>query len=135
MTLKELSQLHYLQLEIQWDKQRLEELKMSQPKVTQTYSDMPKGKGGIKDTMAKNVAYIVDLEQMLKKNIKKQFDMERRILSFINSIDNCFLRLIFKLRFIDGKKWRAIAYQIGGGNSSLTVRNSCYRYLARFKNL
>ena len=131
MTLKELSQLYYLNREIKRDEERLNELKLAQLKVTPNYAGTPKAKGKINDTMAQNVAYIVDLEQMLRLNIEKRYYEEKRIMNFISSIDDCFLRLIFKLRFIDCKKWEAIACQIGGGNTGDTVRMCCNRYLQK----
>lgn len=133
MTLKELSQLYYLNREIKRDEERLNELKMTQLKVTPNYAGMPKAKGKINDTMAQNVAYIVDLEQMLRLNIEKRYYEEKRIMNFICSIDDCFLRLIFKLRFIDCKKWNTIALEVGGGNTDATVKMACFRYLQKTK--
>lgn len=135
MTVKELSQIYYLNREIERDLKRLHELKMLELKTTARYSDMPKGKSMIHDIMAEKVATIVDLEEMLEfKKLKRVYE-EKRLMHFIESIDDCFLRLIFKLRFIDCKKWDTIACYVGGGNTSDTVRNGCYRYLARLKKL
>jgi len=135
MTLKELSQLYYLNREIERDKERLKELRSSCTKITARYSDMPKGKSDTHDPMAQKVVDIVDLEKKLNRNIEKRYQEENKIMNFIDSIDDCFLRLIFKLRFIDGKPWNVVAWQVGGGNTSDTVRNGCYRYLTRLKKL
>lgn len=129
MTLKELSQLYYLNREIERDLKRLHELKMLELKTTARYSDMPKGKSMTHDIMAEKVATIVDLEEMLEfKKLKRVYE-EKRLMHFIESIDDCFLRLIFKLRFIDCKKWDTIACYVGGGNTEATVQMACYRYL------
>ena len=131
MTLKELSQLYYLNREIQRDSKRLKDLKMVEVKTTARYSDMPKSKSMTHDIMAEKVATIVDLEEMLEfKKLNRVYE-EKRLMHFIESIDDCFLRLIFKLRFIDCKKWDDIAYLVGGGNTYHTVKNSCYRYLKK----
>lgn len=129
MTVKELSQIYYLNREIERDLKRLHELKMLELKTTARYSDMPKGKSVIHDIMAEKVAAIVDLEEMLEfKKLKRVYE-EKRLMHFIESIDDCFLRLIFKLRFIDCKKWDTIACYVGGGNTGDSVRKSCVRYI------
>ena len=133
MTLKELSQLYYLNKEIERDKRRLRELKATQMKITASYSDMPTGSKSIHDTMAEKVADIVDLEEILRLNIQKRYYEEKRIMHFIASIDDCLLRLVFKLRFVDCKKWWEVANELGGNNTALTVRNCCYRYLDRIR--
>ena len=131
MTLKELSQLYYLNREIERDLTRLHELKMLELKTTARYSDMPKGKSITHDIMAEKVAAIVDLEEMLEiKKLKRCYE-EKRLMHFIESIDDCFLRLIFKLRFIDCKKWDTIACYVGGGNNAATVKMACFRYLRK----
>jgi len=133
MTLKELSQLYYLNREIQRDSKRLKDLKMVELKTTSRYSDMPKSKSMTHDIMAEKVATIVDLEEMLEfKKLKRVYE-EKRLMHFIESIDDCFLRLIFKLRFIDCKKWDTIACYVGGGNTGDSVRMYCNRYLRKIR--
>ena len=135
MTLKELSQLYYLNREIQRDSKRLKDLKMSEVKTTARYSDMPKSKSMTHDIMAEKVATIVDLEEMLEfKKLKRVYE-EKRLMHFIESIDDCFLRLIFKLRFIDCKKWDTIACYVGGGNTGDSIKKNCYRYITRLKSV
>ena len=135
MTLKELSQLYYLNREIQRDIKRLKDLKMAEVKTTARYSDMPKSKSMTHDIMAEKVATIVDLEEMLEfKKLKRVYE-EKRLMHFIESIDDCFLRLIFKLRFIDCKKWDTIACYVGGGNTGDSIKKNCYRYITRLKSV
>ena len=134
MTLKELSQLYYLDKEIERDKRRLRELKSEQMKLTANYSDMPKGTKIIHDPLAEKVADIVDLEEILRLNIQKRYYEEKRIMHFIASIDDCLLRLVFKLRFVDCKKWWEVASELGGNNTAATVKMACLRYLQRQKS-
>lgn len=131
MTLKELSQLYYLNKEIERDKRRLEELKSLQIKVTATYSEIPSYTRIIYDTMAEKVTDIVDLEEMLRLNLQKRYYEEKRIMRYIDGIDDSFVRLIFKLRFIDCKNWWQVAYELGGNNTNESVKKICYRYLKR----
>ena len=130
MTLKELSKVYYLSKEIKHDRKRLRMLRNIGVKTTKI-NGMPFAISVIYDPIAENVATIIDLERALKRNIAKRLYEKRKIMTFINNIDDCFIRLIFKLRFIECKNWRDVAKEIGGGNTSLTVRNSCYRFLKK----
>ena len=132
MTLKELSKVYYLSKEIKRDRKRLRMLRNIGVKTTKV-NGMPFAVSVIYDPIGENVATIIDLERALKRNIAKRLYEERKIMAFINNIDDCFIRLIFKLRFIDCRNWYDVAKEIGGGNTSLTVRNSCYRFLKKDK--
>ena len=129
MDLKELSQLYYINKEIKRDKARLEQLRATQFSLSNNSDGMPKGTKTIHDPIAEDIADILDLEEMLKINIKKRYYEEKKIMVYINSIDDCFTRLIFKMRFVDCKPWYTIACEVGGGNTTDTVSKCCYRYL------
>lgn len=130
MTLKELSKVYYLNKEIKRDRNRLRMLRSVGVKTTKV-SGMPFAVSVIYDPIGENVATIIDLERALKRNIAKRLHEERKIMAFINSIDDCFIRLIFKLRFIDCKNWRDVAKEIGGGNTASSVKMCCHRFLKR----
>lgn len=128
MTLKELSEVYYLSEEIKRDRKRLRMLRNIGVKTTKV-NGMPFAISVIYDPIAENVATIIDLERALKRNIAKRLYEKRKIMAFINNIDDCFIRLIFKLRFIECKNWRDVAKEIGGGNTVEGVKKKCYRFL------
>lgn len=128
MTLKELSKVYYLSKEIKYDRKLLCMLRNIDVKTTKI-NGMPFTISVIYDPIAENVATIIDLERVLKRNIAKRLYEKRKIMAFINNIDDCFIRLIFKLRFIDCKNWRDVAKEIGGGNTADSVRMHCNRFL------
>lgn len=128
MTLKELSKVYYLNKEIKRDRNRLHMLRNIGVKTTKV-NGMPFAVSVIYDPIGENVATIIDLERALKRNIAKRWREERKIMAFINNIDDCFIRLIFKLRFIDCKNWHDVAKEIGGGNTADAVKKQCYRFL------
>ena len=130
MTLKELSQIYYLNKEISRDKRRLYQLKASKLQASKL-SKMPSAAHLIYDTMAEKAATTADLETDLHKTIAKRYREELRLTRYINEIDDCFIRLIFKLRFIDCKTWWQVATEIGGGNTADSVRKCCKRYLKK----
>ena len=128
MTLKELSEVYYLNKEIKYDRKLLRMLRNIDVKTTKI-NGMPFAISVIYDPIAENVATIIDLERVLKRNIAKRLHEKRKIMAFINNIDDCFIRLIFKLRFIECKNWRDVAKEIGGGNTVEGVKKKCYRFL------
>lgn len=135
MTLKDLSQLYYLNREIKRDSKRLKELRLVELNITAKYSDMPRNKSKTNDIMAQKVATIVDLEEMLEINKVKRYYEEKKLMNFISAIDDCYLRLIFKLRFIDCRTWNNIAHLIGGGNTEDSVRKICMRYIKKLSGM
>lgn len=48
---------------------------------------------------------------------------------FIQTIDDIRTRAIFEYRFLCGMKWEDVAQFIGGRNTEITVKQTCYRYL------
>lgn len=70
------------------------------------------------------------LARLIEENnadlIRKHYALEK----FIEGIPDSLTRIALRMRFIDGKSWGAIAYSIGGGQSTSTVRMMCKRYLA-----
>lgn len=48
---------------------------------------------------------------------------------FIQTIDDIRTRAIFEYRFLCGMKWEDVARFIGGRNTEITVKQTCYRFL------
>ena len=101
MTLKELSQLYYINREIERDQERLEQLRTSvSAPGAPNYDGMPKSPS-----------------------------FENRLERYIAEIPDSLTRQIFQLRFINGLTWTQIAFSVGGGNTEEGVRKRVYRYL------
>lgn len=134
MTLKELSQLYYLKEEIKRDKRRLKQLEMAYVQ-TSKLTGMPYTPPLIYDSMAEKVVTVVDfkeeLQEVLQKAIKRKRKAELKIMNYIESIDDSFIRLIFKLRFVDCKTWWQVAWEVGGNNTADSVRMCCNRFLRK----
>ena len=128
MTKKELSQLFYLNREIEQDKQRLQELRARAMQVTQTISGMPGGSGD-QQKVERYIAEIVDLEAIIQAKITQCLHERNRLERYIAEIPDSLTRQIFTLRFINGLSWVQIAFSVGGGNTEEGVRKKVYRYL------
>ena len=131
MTLKELSQLYYLNREIERDQERLEELraKASAPGAP-NYDGMPKSPS-FENRLERYIAEIVDLEAIIQAKITQCLHERNRLERYIAEIPDSLTRQIFQLRFINGLTWLQIAYSVGGNNTGEGVRKRVYRYLGQ----
>ena len=134
MTLKELSQLYYLNREIEMDQRRLEELRIKAdgPSASRL-SDMPRNPG-TENKMERYVAEMVDLTVIIHAKQQQCIHERNRLERYIGDIDDSLTRMIFTLRFINGFSWLAVADHIGGKNTDKTVSKMCYRYLEKREN-
>ena len=131
MTLKELSQLYYINKEIESDMQRLEELRLavSSPSSSKI-SGMPFS--GSRINITENIlAEIIELESIINNKINRCVAERARLERYICGISDSLTRQIFTLRFIKCFSWRQVAYKLGGGNTADGVRMLCKRYIAK----
>lgn len=54
---------------------------------------------------------------------------------YINAIEDPFIRIFFRLRFLQGLSWKEVAAVAGGGRSWTAVRDSCLRYLSKYPDI
>lgn len=112
MTKKELSQLYWLNREIEEQQRRLQELESLATSCTSPITGMPKSKGII-DKLSEYVAEIADLKWLIDLNLQKCFFELNRLNRYINTVEDSEMRLILSLRYINGLSWQQIAYSIG----------------------
>lgn len=134
MTVKELSQLYWLNREIEMDRKRLDELEaMASSPKSPNYAGMPHAPG-YGDTLARMVAEIVDLKAIIAAKQQQCIHERSRLERYIAGIPDSLTRQIFALRFINGLTWYQVAMHIGGGNTEEGVRQRVYRYLKSEEN-
>jgi hypothetical protein len=112
MDVKRLSQLRYLKREIAIERDRVIELRAlagygrrrlgCEGKASRT-ADRTGG-------YASEIAYLTDL---IAQNMTRCICELLRVQSFINSIDDSELRIIFRERYIKGRSWLSIAFLLG----------------------
>jgi hypothetical protein len=131
MTLKELSQLYYLNREIERDQERLEQLRarVSAP-GSPNYDGMPKSPS-FENRLERYIAEMVDLEAIIQAKITQYLHERNRLERYIAEIPDSLTRQIFQLRFINGLTWVQIAFSVGGGNTEGSVKMICYRYIKK----
>lgn len=134
MTKKELSQLYWLNREIEMDMERLRELEaMASAPKAQKIDGMPHNPG-YGDALARIVAELVDMKAIIAAKQQQCIHERSRLERYIADIPDSLTRQIFTLRFINGLTWYQVAMHIGGGNTEDSVRQRVYRYLKSKEN-
>ena len=128
INIKELSQLYYLNREIERDKRRLAELEVGAQYCTAKITGMPHG-SGVSDKIGNFAAEIADLRGIIDANISRCWYELNRLNRYIAVIDDSLTRQIFTLRFVNGLPWQQVACSIGGDNTADGVRKVVTRYV------
>lgn len=130
MTLKELSQLYYLNREIEIDQERLEALRVrASAPGSPSYDGMPKSPS-FDNRLERLCAEIIDLEAIISAKVIQCVHERNRLERYIADIPDSFIRQIFQLRFVNGLNWQQVAASIGN-NTADSVRMACNRYIAK----
>lgn len=125
MTLKELSQLHWLKREMMMDIRRLVEIET-------VYGGIAgEDNAGIADKTATTAVMIAELKETIVQKQLRVMSERIRLEQYIANVDDSFVRQVLTLRFVDGYSWKKVAMEVGGGNTADNVRMSCKRYLRR----
>lgn len=128
MTKKELSQLYWLNREIEKDKVRLAELEAAATDTSVKISGLPHV-SGISDKTA-IAAEIADIRAIIKAKTDMSVAEYNRLNRYIAGVDDSLIRQILILRYVNGLGWQQVAAAIGGGNTEDGVRKAHDRYLA-----
>lgn len=120
MNEKELSQLRFLNKEIEQEKKRLAELEAAAAGVSVNIKGLPH---------IGMAAEIADCKAVIEAKVQACIAEYNRINRYIASIDNSSMRQVLTLRFVDGLSWNQVACGIGGRNTADSVRKACERFL------
>lgn len=133
MTKQELSQLYYLNREIDNLKSRIVELECIATSCTANITGMPHA-SSISDKIGKYAAEIADLKELLDLNLKKCFYELNRLNRYIESIEDSEIRMILSLRYVNGLCWEQVAASISPYASGESVRKAHDRFLKKRLN-
>lgn len=134
MTLKDLSQLYYLNREIEMLIKRLRTLESETAPASPSLSGMPRSKSNNSSRVENEALKIIELRNILDER-KKRLEVEKlRLENYINTIPDSLTRQIFVYRFVNGLPWEQVAACIGGNNTADSVKKCCYRYLSKQKS-
>lgn len=126
-----MSQLYWLNREIEQDKRRLAELETNATNCTTgEITGMPHGTGNV-DKLGNYAAEIADLKALIELNIQKCWYELNRLNRYIQSVEDSFMRQVLTYRYVNGLSWDQVAFNIGGRNTGDGVRKAHNRFLEK----
>ncbi len=129
MTKKELSQLYWLNREIEENKRRLEELRTAAAGGAARITGLPHapspGRG-----LESYAILIAETEELIRLKNQQLIIEYNRLNRYIAELDDSFMRQILALRYINGMTWVQVAAHVGGGNTEDSVRMAHNRFLS-----
>ncbi len=128
MTKSELSQLYFLNREIEEIQRRIEELEGLATGCTARITGMPHAPG-INDKIGKYVAELADLKCLLDLNLKKCFYELNRLNRYIDTVEDARTRMILTLRYVNGLPWDQVAASMSSSLTGDSVRMEHNRFL------
>lgn len=129
MTKKELLQYRYLLIEIKELENKIKnyEGKIVTDKVQSSQREFPYTQYELKIQGVEDSLYIKKLREKLFYRIEKCKKLKVDIENFINNIEDSRTRLVFQLRYVEGRSWVYISKQLGSSNESYArmIHNRC----------
>lgn len=130
MTKKELSQLFYLNREIEEDKRKLEELKVAAEGGAAKITGMPHVSGMSRSIESYSIL-IAEQEELIAAKVKQTIILYNQLNRYIMTIEDSLIRQIISLRYVNGLNWTQVAMSIGGDNTPDGVRMLHNRFLRK----
>jgi hypothetical protein len=130
MTKKELSQLYYLNREIEQDKRKLAELESAVTSGVAKITGLPHVTG-ISDKVGDYAVEIAELREIIRLNLRRSILEYNRLNRYISDIQDSEVRQILTHRYVDGMRWQQVASHMGGMYTADAVKKICYRFLAK----
>jgi len=110
MTAKEyLSQALHLDHRIDSKIDQIASLEALATKCTSTITGMPRNPSPSQSPMADAVCKIIDLQELLRKDMIALVDKKREIMSVINAIENDEYKTVLEKRYLCFSSWEQIA--------------------------
>ena len=110
MTAKEyLSQALHLDHRIDSKIEQIASLNALATKCTSAITGMPHNPSPRQSTMADAVCKIIDLQELLKKDLSALVDLKREIMGVINGIENDEYKTVLEKRYLCFLSWEQIA--------------------------
>ncbi len=130
MTKRELSQLYWLNREIEEDKRKLAELETAAEGGSAKITGMPHV-GGNGRSIENYAVLIAEQRDLIEMKIRQTVILYNRLNRYIATVEDSLMRQILTLRYVDGMSWLQVAMSIGGGNTADSVRKAHDRFLQK----
>jgi hypothetical protein len=116
LTKEELKQIYYLNKEVKMWQKELERLQCMSLIKGQQITGMPHVPG-VSDKVGDLAATMADIETIIRGKLAEIQMQRKRIIEYINSIDDSLLRQIIFLRNVSCMSWNQIANELGSNEN------------------
>ena len=116
MTREELKQIYYINGEIKMWKRELERLQCKSLIKGQEITGMSFG-SGTSDKVGDLVSTMADIEAIIRGKLAEIQMQRKKIMEYIDSIEDSLLRQIMFLRNVSCMNWNQIANELGGNEN------------------
>lgn len=130
MTKRELSQLYWLNREIEEDKHKLTELETVAEGGTAKITGMPHVSGNGR-SLENYAVLIAEQRDLIDAKIRQTVILYNRLNRYIATVPDSLMRQILTLRYVNGMSWVQVAMRVGGGNTPDSVRIAHDRFLRK----
>jgi hypothetical protein len=116
LTKEELKQIYYLNKEVKMWQKELEKLQCRSLVKGQEITGMPFGTG-TSDKVGNMATEMADIEAIIRGKLAEIQIQRKKIIEYINSIDDSLLRQIMFLRNVSCMSWNQIANELGSNEN------------------
>ena len=131
MTKKELSQIYYLNNEIDMWRKELSRLQTMSLIPSQEITGMPFVSGGKSDKTGNLASKRADIQARIEDLQGQVIDEYSKLMNYISTIDDSIIRQIIYHRCILCMQWGQVARYVGGGNKADSLRKMLDRFLEK----
>lgn len=125
MTRKELSQIYYINKEIEmWERELENVTSLQSPKL----DGLPRG-SETGDSTASKALQAAQISETINGLLTKLQIKRKEIYDYIATVDDSLMRQIIMYRCISLCTWEEVAIYVGGGNSADSVRKLFVRFV------
>ena len=123
MTKKELSQLYWLNREIEEEKRKLRELEAAATSNAATITGLPHGSGA-HDKIGDMAILIAEQRDLIDLKVRQSVIEYNRLNRYIAGVEDAQMRMILSLRYVNGMSWQQVAFAIGENDESYPRRKT-----------
>lgn len=121
MTKKELSQLYWLNREIEEEKRKLRELEAASTSGTAKITGLPHVSGA-HDKIGDMAILIAEQRDLIDLKVRQSVIEYNRLNRYIAGVEDAQMRMILSLRYVNGLSWQQVAFAIGETDESYPRR-------------
>ena len=121
MTKKELSQLYWLNREIEEEKRKLHELEAAASGCTARITGLPHVMGAY-DKIGDLAILIAEQRDLIDLKVRQSVIEYNRLNRYIAGVEDAQMRMILSLRYVNGLYWKDVAHRMGETDESYPRR-------------